>query len=76
MTSRQLTWPTGAASTGLHVLVNGPADATTEKVGLACEQVPRLSKPFFDTSKPYALKSSKGLALDSKTKRGSSAQPD
>ena len=54
-----------------HVLVNGPADATTEKVARACQRAGAkvVEAFFFDTSKPYALEIVKGLRLTENEER-------
>lgn len=54
-----------------HVLVNGPADATTEKVARACLRAGAkvVEAFFFDTSKPYALEIVKGLRLTQNEER-------
>ena len=48
-----------------HVLVNGPADATTEKVARACFKAGAkvVEAFFFDNTKPYADRIVKGLRL-------------
>lgn len=48
-----------------HVLVNGPADATTEKVARACQKAGAkvVEAFFFDPTKPYEQQIVKALRL-------------
>ena len=48
-----------------HVLVNGPADASTEKVARACQRAGAkvVEAFFFDRSRPYKDQIVKGLRL-------------
>lgn len=54
-----------------HILVNGPADATTEKVARACQRAGAkvVEAFFFDRSKPYEKQIVKGLRLTQNDER-------
>lgn len=54
-----------------HVLVSGPANASTERVGRACQKAGAkvVEVFFFDRSKPYAEQVTKAMRLTQEEER-------